>query len=177
MPVFRRFALSLALCALMAACQTTDTARVSEDHDWGIPVTTEYRDADFHAPTPTSVPGATVISTEKLAAALEEETPPLLIDVLGGDGHNTIPGAVWLKGAGWEGTSDARLDAKLAELTNGDKFRDTVFFCLGPRCWLSYNAAMRASRLGYVNTYWYRGGVNGWEASGRQLVPATRAEW
>jgi rhodanese-related sulfurtransferase len=44
-----------------------------------------------------------------------------------------------------------------------------AFFCAGPRCWLSYNAALRAVRLGYRRVLWYRGGIEAWGAGGGAL--------
>jgi len=37
-----------------------------------------------------------------------------------------------------------------------------VVYCLSWECWLSYNATLTASDLGYTNLYWYRGGVSAW---------------
>jgi rhodanese-related sulfurtransferase len=45
-----------------------------------------------------------------------------------------------------------------------------VFFCANARCWLSYNAALRAVRLGYSGVRWYRGGIDAWGRSGGALV-------
>jgi rhodanese-related sulfurtransferase len=45
-----------------------------------------------------------------------------------------------------------------------------VFFCANARCWLSYNAALRAARLGYTGVRWYRGGVEAWGVAGGALV-------
>jgi len=41
----------------------------------------------------------------------------------------------------------------------------------GAECWESYNAALRALRLGYREVYWYRGGVASWQAAGLPLYP------
>ena len=92
-----------------------------------------------------------------------------------------MPGALWLKGAGWGGDGeediDRRLEAKLDEVTDGDKTRSIVFFCLSAECWLSYNAALRAVRLGYENVHWYRGGVNAWKKAKLPMVKVTKTPW
>lgn len=36
-----------------------------------------------------------------------------------------------------------------------------VFYCHHHHCWLSYNAALRAIKLGYTNVMWYRWGERG----------------
>jgi rhodanese-related sulfurtransferase len=52
-----------------------------------------------------------------------------------------------------------------------------VFFCSGVRCWLSYNAALRAVRGGYANVYWYRGGIDAWRAAGLPTFTADNFQW
>jgi rhodanese-related sulfurtransferase len=47
-----------------------------------------------------------------------------------------------------------------------------VLFCGSPRCWSGYNAALRAISFGYLNVYWYRGGVAAWDAAGLPIVHA-----
>ena len=56
-----------------------------------------------------------------------------------------------------------------------DKARPVVFFCTGPDCWLSWNASVRASRLGYGAVHWYRGGIAAWSAARLPLVPVELA--
>ena len=103
-----------------------------------------------------------------------------MFDVVGGTGHDTIPGAFWLPGAGrGDSLSDpvqAQLARTLEALAGGDRARRMVFFCIGVRCWLSYNAALRAAALGYREVYWYRGGINAWIDAGGDLAPA-RFKW
>jgi PQQ-dependent catabolism-associated CXXCW motif protein len=59
----------------------------------------------------------------------------------------------------------------LAMRTNNNPQQPLVFFCAGAECWESYNAALRAVRLGYHDVYWYRGGVASWQAAGLPLYP------
>lgn len=58
----------------------------------------------------------------------------------------------------------------LAHATGGRKTVPRVFFCASSRCWESYNAALRAQRLGYTKVLWYRGGLAAWEASGGPMT-------
>ena len=152
-----------------------------EGKDWGIEETIEVRAGKLHAHTPRFHALASTITTKELHEQIIGAQPPVLIDVLGGKRHRSVPGAVWLKGAGLDDTReddvDARLDAKLDELTGGDKSRGVVIFCLSAECWLSYNAAMRAVRLGYENVHWYRGGVNAWKKAKLPTVKVRKSRW
>lgn len=44
-----------------------------------------------------------------------------------------------------------------------------VFYCASTMCWMSYNAALRARALGYLDVLWYRGGIEAWKAAGLPL--------
>jgi len=153
----------------------TAPAYDNETQDFGVPPTNTIRTSNHDAPTPTQIAGASAITTPQLRDLLVSQRAAVLIDVLGGNQTMSLPGAVWLKGAGL-GTSldDAvqpRLAARLKDLTGGDSTRPVVFFCLSRTCWLSYNAALRAIALGYSNVRWYRGGRRAWEAAGLAMEP------
>ena len=45
-------------------------------------------------------------------------------------------------------------------------------YCLAD-CWMSWNAAKRALKIGYSNVAWYRDGTDGWLAAGLPLQEAT----
>jgi PQQ-dependent catabolism-associated CXXCW motif protein len=143
--------------------------------------TAALRLSDYSALTPTSIPGARVIETSELRSLMQApvERRPFLFDVRG-ERRESLPGAIWLPGAG-RGTSfdDAiqpRLAAVLKETTQGDMARPIVFYCAGPRCWLSYNASLRAAKLGYTNVRWYREGVEVWGEGGGALTEP-RVAW
>jgi PQQ-dependent catabolism-associated CXXCW motif protein len=153
----------------------TQASYDDETLDYGIPPTAQIRTATYDAPTPTSVDGAQTITTPALRAMMLAADPPLLIDVLGGNLTTSLPGAVWLLGAGlgtdFDDQVQQKLTAHLAQRTNGDKAKPVVFFCLHRHCWLSLNATMRAVKLGYTNVYWYRGGRAAWQAAGLAMEP------
>jgi PQQ-dependent catabolism-associated CXXCW motif protein len=157
-------------------------ARADETADFGVAPVGELRLVNYAAPTPREVPGARTILTHELRGLLEREgrERPLLLDVIGDQGHDSLPGAVWLPGAGrgssFEDALQAHLGKALEQLTEGDRSRTLVFFCAGNRCWLSYNAALRAMRLGYTDVYWYRGGIDAWISAGGRLAPI-RTVW
>ena len=131
--------------------------------------------SDYSAPTPLSIPGAMLIDTPELRERIAGERPALLFDTAGGSGHDSMPGAIWLPGAGLgTGFDDAvqqQLERTLEAVTKGDRARALVFFCVSRTCWLSYNSALRAVRLGYREVYWYRGGLEAWRAAGGELEP------
>lgn len=154
----------------------------NESSDFGVPPTSELRVRDHSSPTPREIPGGRTVSTAELLAALDRPLSerPLLFDVLGGTGHDSIPGAIWLADAG-RGESYAdeiqdRLARTLGFLTREDTTRAMIFFCANTSCWLSYNAALRALRLGYTQVGWYRGGIAAWLAGGGGLAPM-RVTW
>jgi PQQ-dependent catabolism-associated CXXCW motif protein len=152
-----------------------------EDRDWRIPATDRLRNTKLHDPTPMSIPGGKVLTTPALNALLQAENKPVLINVMQGRSIRTIPGSVWLNGAGvggdFEDATQQKLAEKLAKITNDDKEKALVFYCLNPECWLACNAVLRSAQLGYTNLYWYRGGMHAWEAAGGPLIPTEENEW
>lgn len=147
-----------------------------EFRDEGVAPSAELRLEGYASPTPLGIPGASVVSTVELRRLLQAPggARALLFDVLGGEGHDTLPGTLWLPGAGRGSGFDDALQARLArvleEATGGDRARPMVFFCSSAHCWLSYNAALRAARLGYTRVLWYRGGIHAWGAAGGALA-------
>ena len=182
--------MSLWLCSAWAGAQSTDDGSVSfegslpsatafeaelhsasltrefygqEAEDWKVAATIDYRTGKLHAPTPRLHSRAATISTRELHRLMVGPEAPLLIDVLSQASHQTVINARWLRGAGFSSTSNDRMAAKLDELTLGNRARAMVFFCSGAQCWASYNAALRASFIGFGNVYWYRGGLEAWK--------------
>ncbi|TFH86312.1 PQQ-dependent catabolism-associated CXXCW motif protein [Billgrantia azerbaijanica] len=140
-----------------------------------------YRIDRYRSPTPSHLEGARVFDTDTLAAALEGDAAPLVIDVynlswqagrfLATEPHASLPGAHWLPNTGLGKLAPAweeYLLHHLARLTDGDRTVPLAFLCRSD-CWLSWNAARRALANGYTGVGWYPEGVDGWEASGRAL--------
>ncbi len=142
-----------------------------EAHDWGVspPYNPDQHDLGN---TPTQSPFASPITTQQLVYSERDARSSgfygsLLIDVWTGyRPHATLPGAIQILGAGYEGSLgdyyEQRLDATLYELTRGNKNARIVIFCLGSNSWESYNAILRAHHAGYTNLVWYRGGLAAW---------------
>lgn len=150
-----------------------------EDKDGGTAPQSSLRTGNLSAPTPNSIPQGSVIATTELVRLMTAPRPPVLIDVQYRRGYlaPTIPGALWIDGAGggdWAVQETGKLPARLfrdaMERLAPDKSAPVAFFCGGPKCWLSYNAALRAIALGYRQVIWYRGGVAAWIAAGLPLA-------
>ncbi len=143
-----------------------------------------YRQNDYRAPTPASLKGAHVLTTEEAAAmwragqaafidVLPEAPRPknLPADVVWREKPRfDIPGSLWLPDTGYGELAPVMLDyfrrGLDKALSTGP--RPLVFYCLKD-CWMSWNAARRALALGYSNVAWYPEGSDGWAAAGLPL--------
>lgn len=149
---------------------------------------TGYRIARYRAPVPESAPGGTRVDIDAVEKLMAEKQA-ILIDAMASDGagldratgawrmakpRHHIPGSVWLPDVG-KGDADPLLDAyfksNLERLTQGDKSRPIVIYCLAD-CWMSWNAIKRAAGYGYTALYWFPEGTDGWIDFDRPLVPA-----
>lgn len=147
-----------------------------EGHQYGVaPAVGTIRTENLESGTPTEVLGADTISTPQLWDMLLADEPPVLIDVLGGNQTMTLPGAYWSPntGRGVSLNDDVQkiLSAQISRLTCNDKSVPVVLFCLSKTCWLSVNATIRTTALGYEHVHWYRGGRCAWEAGGLPMGP------
>jgi len=168
--------LLLALGASPASAQSY----ADEGTDWGVKPTSELETKYYHSKTPTTVPGARTVSTVELKKLLDSPNPPLLFDVLK-ESKMMIRGALYLGSSAGDGrvfpADKARFAKMLEAVTNGDKNKSMVFYCLSSYCWLSYNAVLRAVGEGYQNVLWYRGGFDAWKAAEYPFVGAQPYAW
>ncbi|MEM8595278.1 MAG: rhodanese-like domain-containing protein [Pseudomonadota bacterium] len=145
-----------------------------ETRDFGVPPQDTLRETQFHAPTPTAIPGAQLVTTAVLVSALESGTQVVLIDVLGGD--YTLPGAysapALASGGSFQDRTQQQAAIWLEQITKGDTGVPVVVFCSDPMCWLGYNATLRTVAAGFTNVYWYRGGLKAWQMAGLPMRPA-----
>lgn len=146
---------------------------VFETRDFGVPPQRHLRPGEFHAPTPTALPGGRLITTQDLANLMQGNRPVLMIDALGG--QYSLPGALGAPALASAGSFEDRVQQQavqwLGQITRGDRSVPIVLFCSDPMCWLSYNAALRTIAAGYGDVYWYRGGLRAWEMAGLPLRP------
>jgi PQQ-dependent catabolism-associated CXXCW motif protein len=145
-----------------------------------------YRRDQYKAPTPDTAPGATTITAEDLKQRLDKGEKIGLIDVLpipprpgnlsadilwNPPKHKNIPGSLWLPDAGQPVLSPALetyFKNGLDKATGGKKSVPVVLYCR-EECWMSWNAAKRASLWGY-QVLWYPGGVEQWALAGYPLT-------
>lgn len=142
-----------------------------ERQDMGVAAKRDLHAGAFHGPTPTQLPGGQVITTKGLLPLLQQHGMALVFDVLGAG--QMLPNAIPLAWAAQPGSFDDETQKQLAQAlkqaTQGRSDTPLVFYCGGPQCWMSYNAALRAVRLGYRNVLWYRGGMEAWQRAGQQF--------
>lgn len=161
------------------------TSQAQSLADYAIDQTTGYRMQRYRSPVPADLPGAITIDTAA-AYALHNEGAAVFIDVypprgLGPDpldGHwitsdirESLPGSVWLPEVGRGHLQADELNyfqRNLERLTDSDQAASVVFFCTAD-CWQSWNAAKRATALGYLNVHWYPLGSDGWAEEGHSL--------
>jgi PQQ-dependent catabolism-associated CXXCW motif protein len=166
---------------LLAALGFTLLAVHPARADGAPPEPDGYRQSDYRAPTPTTLKGARVLTTEE-AAAIWRAGDAAFIDVLPqaprpknlapevvwrDKPRSDIPGSLWLPDTGYGELAPVMLDYFRRGLDKalGGRPRPLVFYCLAD-CWMSWNAAKRALALGYANVAWYPGGSDGWAAAG-----------
>ena len=143
--------------------------------EFGVPSQSELK-VNVGGLTPLTIPGGRRVTTSAVFKLLDTEA--ILIDVLrdNSGGHLTLPGAIFMPGAGDPGSFRDRVQRKLSSvlsrLTLKNADRPLVFYCEGARCWESYNAALRAMQLGYRNVMWYRGGLRSWKEANLKMQPA-----
>jgi PQQ-dependent catabolism-associated CXXCW motif protein len=148
-----------------------------------------YRMDDYRAPTPKTVAGGFVLDTDA-AHRLWSSGEAVWIDVLPAPQrpgnlpasaiwmpvpHRDISGSRWLPDIG-RGALSGELERyfrdHLEMASKGGRDTPVVFYCLAD-CWMSWNAAKRAVSWGYTQVYWYRDGIDGWEAA---QLPMQKAE-
>lgn len=146
-----------------------------ETRDFGVPPTSQLRSGQFHAATPTAIPGGAMVTTNEVMQALQAANELILIDVLGG--QYSLPNAYMAPGLSQAGSFNDRTQQQaaqwLSQITRGRSDLAIVVFCSDPQCWLSYNAALRVINAGYSSVYWYRGGLQAWQMAGLPMQPAS----
>lgn len=119
--------------------------------------------------TPTSLPGAKIISAAEAKALIEKGVP--VYDVRDGEEYEKahVPGAISLpykeasaKEVGFDPVDDQFALNKLPK----DKNAPLMMYCDGTICWKSYKSTVMAIQAGWKNVYWYRGGFPEWKEKG-----------
>jgi PQQ-dependent catabolism-associated CXXCW motif protein len=168
-----------ALLLLSAAARAADPAPPEPD---------AYRTENYRAPTPATLAGARVATTEEVEM-IWEEGGAAFVDVLPHVPRPAslpagtlwrekprfdIPGSAWLPDTGYgelAAATEEYFRAGLEQITGGDKKKVLVIYCLRD-CWMSWNAAKRAVAMGYRDVVWYPDGTDGWHKAGFPLDEA-----
>ena len=139
-----------------------------ERADMGVQPPRGLHPGQFHGPTPNTIPGGQVITTRGLYALYQQNLPVHVFDVLGGQQMlpKAIPAGFAANPGSFEDQTQQQLAGMLRQVTGGANDHPLVFYCQGPQCWMSYNAAVRAIALGHRNVLWYRGGLEAWAQAG-----------
>ena len=122
--------------------------------------------------TPTSLPGATVVSAAEVKQLVAQGA--VVVDTRTEKEYKLkhIPSAVFVP-YHEKSLKDVVYDAVLDDF-GGIKTLNpktpTVFHCNGAECWKSYKASRAAIAGGFAKVYWYRGGMPDWEASGQLMA-------
>jgi PQQ-dependent catabolism-associated CXXCW motif protein len=155
-------------------------------------------------PTPMTITGAKTVNTYDVERMLKQggANETTIIDVenfklrqaFAADNeiiypdHESLPGAIWLPGAGAKLASKmafenkslaikAQLLTHLNRLSGSNKAASLLFTNSGYDCWMGYNAALFAVENGYTNVLWYRGGLKSWLAANHPPSIAQRIDW
>ncbi len=137
-----------------------------EMQDFGVPPQAQLQ-STMHGPTPTSIPGGQVITTDRLLGLYSQaQQNGLLVFHVLGPGP-TLPNAQNAAPASQPGSFNDQTQQEfgnyLRQVTQGNNARPLVFYCQSTQCWMSYNAALRAINMGFSQVYWYRGGIEAWQ--------------
>jgi PQQ-dependent catabolism-associated CXXCW motif protein len=175
-------------CALTVAFGVALAASFAAEAGDAPPEPDSYRQSDYRAPTPASLKGARVLTTET-AAAMWRSGQAAFVDVMPQAPRPAglpadvvwrekprfdIPGSLWLPDTGYGELAPVMLDYFRRGLDKalGGQSRPLVFYCLKD-CWMSWNATKRALALGYFDVAWYPDGADGWAAAGLPLERRT----
>lgn len=148
-----------------------------------------YRTDNYRAPTPATLTGARVVTTDE-AEALWRDNSAFFVDVMPraprppnlppgtiwrDRPRSDIPGSIWLPDTGYGELAPVTqnyLRQNLERVTAGDRTKLLVIYCLR-NCWMSWNAAKRILAMGYTNVAWYPEGTDGWTEA---LLPLADAQ-
>jgi rhodanese-related sulfurtransferase len=114
--------------------------------------------------TPPSLDGTTVVSAEEVVELIGSVDNLVVVDARKDSDHQKG----WIEGSHALPNTETNADtlAKAAP----DKAQPVLFYCNGVKCGRSYESAKIAIAAGYSKIYWFRGGMEEWEAKGLPVV-------
>lgn len=119
--------------------------------------------------TPTTLPGAKIISAAEAKALIAKGLP--VYDVRVEEEYHTahVPGAIsvpYKEGSAKEVGFDQGDDQFALNKLPKDKNAPFIMYCDGTICWKSYKSTVMAIQAGWKNVYWFRGGFPEWKEAG-----------
>ncbi|MEM6833075.1 MAG: rhodanese-like domain-containing protein [Pseudomonadota bacterium] len=151
-------------------------AEKMEAQDFGVAPQQYLQNGATHGPTPTTIPGGLVITTSALQTLIASGNPVITVDLLGSQaliegtvGTYSVP--LYGQGGSFNDYIQQDMAMSIPQVTGNNPQVPMVFYCQGPQCWLSYNAALRAVAAGHRGVLWYRGGLEAWRMANLPTVP------
>ncbi len=119
--------------------------------------------------TPTSLPGAKIISAAEAKSLIEKGVP--VYDVRHEEEFKKahVPSSIsvpYKEGSAKEVDFDRGDDQFALNKLPKDKNAPFMMYCDGTICWKSYKSAVMAIEAGWKNVYWFRGGFPEWKEAG-----------
>jgi rhodanese-related sulfurtransferase len=119
--------------------------------------------------TPTSLPGAKIISAAEARVLIAKGMP--VYDVRVEEEYLTahVPGSIsvpYKEGSAKEVDFDQGDDQFALNKLPKDKNAPFIMYCDGTICWKSYKSTTMAIKAGWNNIYWFRGGFPEWQEAG-----------
>jgi rhodanese-related sulfurtransferase len=123
--------------------------------------------------TPTSLPGAKVISAAEAKALIAQGVPVYDVRVEDEYKNAHVPSAQsvpYKEGSAKEVDFDRADDQFALNKLPKDKNAPFIMYCDGTICWKSYKSAVMAIEAGWKNVYWFRGGFPEWKEAGMPVI-------
>lgn len=113
---------------------------------------------------PKLLEGTKIVTAEQVVDLIGEMDELVVVDARKVSDHQKG----WIEGSHSLPNTDTTA-ATLAKLVPS-KAGPVLFYCNGIKCGRSYKSAKKAIEFGYTNIYWFRGGMEEWEAKGLPMV-------
>jgi rhodanese-related sulfurtransferase len=123
--------------------------------------------------TPTSLPGAKVVSAAEAKALIAQGVPVYDVRVEDEYKNAHVPSAQsvpYKEGSAKEVDFDRADDQFALNKLPKDKNASFIMYCDGTICWKSYKSAVMAIEAGWKNVYWFRGGFPEWKEAGMPVI-------